>query len=193
MVVVRAVDLMRKIILAFAVLILVGLAILYFTGYLPGLANLVNPPQAAMVNDTQCGYQWATQPLPDVTADLQQLLDRQNTLAVEVNAAAYGENCLLADGSIARFLAKQTDLYFKVPVADMEDTRNLGELTEGIILFVEEIPADALVGPNEGYIQINFTSAFGQMTSLWFQPSAGRAALNEGLKGADLFQKLLNR
>jgi len=169
---------MRKFILVFAILVLAGLAILYFTGNLRALANLVNPPQAAMVDDTQCGYQWATQPLPDVTAELQQRLEKQNTLAAEVNAAAYGENCVLADGTIARFLAKQTDLYFKVPVADMEDTQNLGELAEGIILFVEDIPADLLVGPNEGYIQINYSSAFGQMASLWFQPSTGRPTDN---------------
>jgi len=75
----------------------------------------------------------------------------------------------------------------------MEDTQNLGELAEGIILFVEDIPSDLLVGPNEGYIQINFSSALGQMTSLWFQTSTGRDALDEGLKGTELFNRLLNR
>ena len=184
---------MRKFILVFAIVVLAGLAILYFTGNLQGLTNLLNPPQAAMVDDTQCGYQWATQPLADVTTKLQQRLDKQNTLAAEVNAAAYGENCVLADGTIARFLAKQTDVYFKVPVTDLENTQNLGELTESIIQFVEDIPADTLVGPNEGYIQINFISSVGQMSSLWFQSSAGRAALDEGLKGADLYNKLSNR
>jgi hypothetical protein len=184
---------MRKFILVFAILVLAGLAILYFTGNLQGLANLINPPQAAMVDDTQCGYQWATQPLPDVTNKLQQRLEKQNTLAAEVNAAAYGENCFLADGTIARFLAKQTDLYFKVPVTDLEDTQKLGELTESVILFAEDIPADTLIGPNEGYLQINFLSPVGQMASLWFQASAGRAALDQGLKGADLYNKLSNR
>jgi len=184
---------MRKFILVLAVLVLIGLVILSFTGNLQGLANWFNPPQAAMVDDTQCGYQWATQPLPDVTAELQQRLEKQNTLAADVNAAAYGENCVLADGTIARFLGKQTDLYFQVPVTDMEDTQNLGELAEGIILFVEDIPSDLLVGPNEGYIQINFSSALGQMTSLWFQTSTGRDALDEGLKGTELFNRLLNR
>ncbi len=184
---------MRKFILVLAILVLAGLVYLSFTGNLQGLANWFNPPQGAMVDDSQCGYQWATQPLPEVTAELQQRLERQNILAAEVNAAAYGENCVLADGTIARFLTKQTDLYFKVPIADMEDTQNLGELTEGIILFVEDIPPDQLVGPNEGYIQINFSSAFGQMASLWFQPSTGRAALEEGLRGAELYNRLLNR
>lgn len=184
---------MRKFILVLAILVLAGLVYLSFTGKLQGLTGWINPPQAAMVDDTQCGYQWATQPLPDVTAELQKRLERQNTLAAEVNAAAFGENCLLADGTVARFLAKQTDLYFQVPVADMEDTRNLGELAEGIILFVEDIPPDLLVGPNEGFIQINYSSAFGQMTSLWFQVSTGRAALDAGLHGEELFAKLLNR
>lgn len=184
---------MRKFILVLAILVLAGLVYLSFTGNLQGLTNWFNPPQAVMVDDSQCGYQWATQPLPDATAELQQRLDQQNTLAAEVNAAAYGENCVLADGTIARFLVMQTDLYFQVPVADMEDTGTLGELTEGIILFVEDIPPDLLVGPNEGYIQINFSSAFGQIASLWFQASTGRAALNDGLHGAELFNKLLNR
>ncbi|HBA92713.1 MAG TPA: hypothetical protein DCZ08_13545, partial [Anaerolineaceae bacterium] len=145
LVVVQAKRTMRKFILVLAVLVLAGLAILYFTGNLQGLADMFNPRQTT-IDDTQCAYVWATQPLPDISAKLQQRLEKQEVLAAEVNAAAYGENCVLADGSVARFLARQTDLYFKVPVTDIEDKQTLGELTEGIINFVQDIPADTLVG-----------------------------------------------
>jgi hypothetical protein len=182
---------MRKFILIFAILVLAGLAILFFTGNLHGLPDMFNPGQQAAMDDTQCGYVWATQPLPDVSAELQQRLEKQKVLAAEVRAAAYGENCVLADGSVARFLAKQTDLYFKVPVTDIEDQQTLGDLTEGIILFVQDIPANTLVGTQSGYIQVNFTSSFGEIISLWFQASTGQGALEAGLHGADLFNRLL--
>lgn len=183
---------MRKFILFLAILVLAGLAILYFTGNLQGLADMFNPGQAA-IDDTQCAYVWATQPLPELSAKLQQRLEKQEVLAAEVNAAAYGENCVLADGSVVRFLARQTDLYFKVPVTDIEDKQTLGELTEGIINFVQDIPANTLVGTQSGYIQVNFTTNFGEIISLWFQTSTGQAALDAGLHGAELFDKLLAR
>ncbi len=181
---------MRKFILILAILVLAGLIILYFTGNLQGLANIFNPGQAA-IDDTQCAYVWATQPLPDISAKLQQRLEKQEVLAAEVNAAAYGENCVLADGSVARFLARQTDLYFKVPVTDIEDKQTLGEQTVGIINFVQDIPANTLIGTQSGYIQVNFTTNFGEIISLWFQTSTGQAALDAGLHGADLFNRLL--
>ena len=181
---------MRKFILILAILVLAGLIILYFTGNLQGLANMFNPGQTA-IDDTQCAYVWATQPLPDISAKLQQRLEKQEVLAAEVNAAAYGENCVLADGSVARFLARQTDLYFKVPVTDIEDKQTLGEQTEGIINFAQDIPANTLIGTQSGYIQVNFTTNFGEIISLWFQTSTGQAALDAGLHGADLFNRLL--
>ena len=181
---------MRKFILILAILVLAGLIILYFTGNLQGLANMFNPGQTA-IDDTQCAYVWATQPLPDISAKLQQRLEKQEVLAAEVNSAAYGENCVLADGSVARFLARQTDLYFKVPVTDIEDKQTLGEQTVGIINFVQDIPANTLFGTQSGYIQVNFTTNFGEIISLWFQTSTGQAALDAGLHGADLFNRLL--
>lgn len=185
---------MKRILLLLILIVLAVAAALYFTGNLPWLEEVVNPqPQTTMGDDPRCGYVWATQPLPDVTAELQKKLIKLELKATEVNAAAYGENCVLADGSVDSFIIMQTDLYFKVPVADFEDLDLLGGITRDIILFVDDIQPDTLPGPQRGYIQVNFVSADGEMQSLWFRQTEGKAALDDGLLGAGLYKELLNK
>lgn len=184
---------MKKTLLILGLFILAVLAVLYFTGMLQGFSASIDLGRTPTADTTQCGYQWATQPLPDVTQKIQTRLAKSDLPAMEVNAAAYGENCFLSDGTIDHFSAKETDLYFTVSVADVSDQQALGDLTEKIIGFVEQIPASTLTGPQEGYVQINFSSHPAGMLSLWFQPSAGRTAIAQGLHGADLISKLLNR
>ncbi len=185
--------------LLFILLILVlaamlALAILYFTGNFPRLAGLVAPQQQkTLENDPSCGYNWATQPQPDLSAELQKKLIKLGVRASEVSAAAYGENCILSDGTVDHFILRETDLYFKSPVAGFDDRELLGSITEELILFVRDIPADTLPGPQEGYMQIVFISAAGEMQTLWFQPSDGLKYLEKGLHGADLYDKLFKK
>lgn len=185
---------MKRLLLILLVLVLAAVAafaVLFFTGNLPQVTALINPlQQKTLENDPNCSYNWATQPLPEVSAELQKKLIKLGLRASEVNAAAYGENCVLADGTIERFITRQTDLYFKVPVADFEDLELLGSIAEEIIRFVQDIPRDALPGPQEGYLQVNYIAADGKMQSLWFQNSDGQAYLEKGLSGADLYRKL---
>lgn len=185
---------MKRLLLFLLILVLaaaLALAVLFFTGNLPRLAGLVAPlQQKTLANDPACAYTWASQPLPEVTAELQKKLIKLGVRASEVSASAYGENCVLSDGTVDRFLIRETDLYFKSPVADFEDQELLGSITEEIILFVRDIPANSLQGLQEGYIQINFISAAGDMQSLWFQPSDGLKYLEKGLHGAGLYKKL---
>jgi hypothetical protein len=166
-------------------LVLAAFAVLYFTGNLPWQEK---PEDAAL--EGPCAYTWASQPLPELSQTLQQRLEQQEILATEVRAAAYGENCVLADGTVAHFLTRQTDLYFQVPVTEIEDRQTQGEIAAQIIQFVDDIPAGTLVGPQEGYIQINYTTSTGQMQSLWFSISEGRTAIESGLQGAELFAEL---
>lgn len=166
-------------------LVLAAFAVLYFTGNLPWQEK---PEDAAL--DGPCAYTWASQPLPELSQTLQQRLEKQEILATEVRAAAYGENCILADGTVDHFLTRQTDLYFQVPVVEIEDRQTQGEIAAQIIQFVDDIPSGTLFGPQEGYIQINYTTAAGQMQSLWFSVSEGRAAVGSGLQGAELFAEL---
>lgn len=182
------------ILLVFILAALLAVGVLYVTGNLSRLTSLVAPPQEkTLVNNTDCGYNWATQQQPELTADLQKKLIKLGIRATEVSAAAYGENCLLSDGTVDHFIIRETDLYFKSPVADFTDKDLLGGITEEIILFVKDIPADTLPGPLEGYIQINFISDAGEMQSLWFQPSDGLKYLDKGLHGADLYNKLYKK
>jgi len=184
---------MKRILILLILILLAGLAALYFTGYLPQLENIfLRPTQLPVDEDPACGYMWATQPLPDLSADLQKKAIKLGLRASEVSAAAYGENCVLADGTIDHFSAMQTDLYFKVEVDNLEDLDTLGSIAEEIIGFVEDIPQNTLEGPNSGYIQINYTSYHGDMQSLWFRLTDAQAALQSGLTGAELYKDLLN-
>lgn len=185
---------MKRIILILLILVLAGVALLYFTGGFSEIASLLKPEDttASAPPSGNCGFVWATQPLPDISAALQQKLERAEVPAVEVKAAAYGENCVLADGTVDRFLTMQTDLYFIVPVVDIEDQLAMGEAAEKIIAFVLEIPEGTLPGSQGGYIQINYKSALGQMESLWFRLADGQAAIESGLQGAKLLEKLRN-
>lgn len=188
---------MKRLLLFLLILILaalLALAVLYFTGNLPQFEAVLGPlQQKTLGNDPDCSYTWASQPLPELTAELQKKLIKLDVRASEVNAAAYGENCVLADGTVGRFITRQTDLYFMSPVTDFEDRELLGSITEEIILFARDIPEGTLPGPQEGFIQINFISADGKMQSLWFQGSDGLAYLDEGLKGAELYKKLFKK
>lgn len=184
---------MKRILILLILILIAGLAALYLTGYLPELENLfLRPTEQPAADDPDCGYMWATQPLPDLSADLQKKAIKLGLRASEVSAAAYGENCVLADGTIDHFSAMQTDLYFKVPVENLEDLDSLGAIAEEIIGFVEDIPQSTLQGPNSGYIQINYTSYHGKMQSLWFRLTDAQAALQNGLAGADLYKDLVN-
>lgn len=185
---------MKRILILLILILLAGLAALYLTGNLPQLENIfLKPTEQSSGDDPDCGYNWATQPLPELSADLQKKAIKLGIRASEVSAAAYGENCILADGTIDHFAAMQTDLYFKVQVDNLDDRDTLGAIAEEIIGFVEDIPQNSLQGPNSGYIQINYTSYHGDMQSLWFRLADAQTALQNGLVGADLFKELENK
>lgn len=184
---------MKRIILILLLVLLAAVAVLYFTGNLPRIQAIIEPQtQKTTGEDPRCAYVWATQPLPEVTADLQKKLIKMEVRASEVSAAAYGENCVLADGRVDGFVIMQTDLYFKVPVADFLDKDLLGEIARELIEFVEDIPRDTLPGPQAGYLQMNFISSTGEIQSLWFRLADGRSALEDGLQGAALFDHLMD-
>lgn len=111
------------------------------------------PPDAQ-----NCGYQWAYQDLPELSSRLQQSLQ---ALQPEAQAAAFafGENCILPDGSIGQFLAMETDFNITLQVADLNNEAELGEWIVNVMQVIMEIPLTQIVGPRPGRVSLTFQSA----------------------------------
>jgi hypothetical protein len=78
----------------------------------------------------QCGWIWATQPLPEVDARLKQALQASNLAGWQASAEAFGENCLDNSGQVDHFAARDMDFHFQVQATDLSDFNELGSLVE---------------------------------------------------------------
>lgn len=143
------------------------------------------PPTAEYV---QCAWAWATQPLPEVDARLNQALQAANLDGWQANAAAFGENCLTGSGKVDHFAARDMDFYFVVKVTSLEDESLLSGLIEiatGLIAQLERKDTE----PEPGMVHMRFQQEATEK-NLNFQYSDFLALVSQGLKGADLFQAL---
>ncbi len=147
-----------------------------------------NPADVGGITQEPCGFMWATQELPDVSQDLQSKFDQAGLSNWIVRAAAYGENCVKADGSVAYFATMQTDIYLQVEVSDLQNLEQLGNFAEAAIQVIAAYPKDQLPGPNRGYIGITFQN--GEEKRLWFRSEIGLQALEDGLTGGAFFDAL---
>jgi hypothetical protein len=139
---------------------------------------------------TSCWYAWATQPLPEVTDSLEKYLLEAGYPNVEVVAEAFGENCVLPDGSVARFLTMYTDIRITLKVDQLENDRYLAEQAETFLRLILDYPPDKLPGSLEGYLGINFEDPQGNTEHLWFKRLAGKEGLDKGLRGEELLEYL---
>ena len=153
-----------------------------------GNPETAQPPAGSI--DEPCGYQWASNPLPDISKEIQNMFDEAGLDNLQVVAEAFGENCIRADGTIARFLTMQTDIRMTVPVEQVQDLALLGEIAREILRLLVNIPREELAGPNDGYIGIQFTTQTGDILSLWFPKARAVEALQRDLGGADLVEAL---
>jgi hypothetical protein len=141
----------------------------------------------------RCAYVWSTRDLPDVAREVTSAFRTQGMPEVEVTASAYGEDCIDSiTNEVIGFSTMQTDLYFAVVVPDTSNTQLMGEWIEKIYHVLEMFPLDKLPGSNPGYIEITFSSG-AEPVNLWFYRTDGQRALNEGLRGGDLFDDLAAR
>ncbi|TLN08757.1 hypothetical protein FDZ74_12075 [bacterium] len=137
-----------------------------------------------------CGYQWAHQDLPEVSAQFQQAFDAAGLTDVTVRADAFGENCLNSDGSVQRFLTRQTDLYIQIQSADLS-AETLGGWLEQILAIIGQIPAENLPGPMSASASLGFEFTSGEATkNLWLERPQAFAALEDGKRGVELYQAL---
>lgn len=137
-----------------------------------------------------CAFAWVNQPLEEETARLQELLLKNGWNTVEGMLMAYGENCLdVSTDQVVRFTPLQTDFYFTVPVPSVENQNELGFWVERLIQIAEQLPQEELPGITRGYMSILFDNGREQVR-LWFPIEEGAKALESGLRGNTLFQKL---
>ncbi len=147
----------------------------------PEGANTVPP-------DTQsCGYQWAYQDLPELSSSFQQSLQALQPEA-QGTAFAFGENCILPDGSIGGFLPMETDFNITLPVSDLNNESDLGDWIVKVMQVITAIPPEQIVGPRPGRVSITFQSGAEQkIVNFYIDQYQG---LPSGLSTAEIFQAL---
>jgi len=99
-----------------------------------------------------CGYQWAYNDLPELTAQFDQavkdLIPNSNS-----HATAFGENCLGNDGQVLKFLAKETDFYVLVSVETVDDYETFGTWIAQVMQVVNDVSTDET---NQGFVEFRF-------------------------------------
>lgn len=143
------------------------------------------PPEAY----TQCGWNWASYPEPEITAQVQALLRNEVQPQAQVRAEAYGEDCLGQDGKVLYFAPMQTDFYVTLKAADLKDAAMLSDLLEKTITALLGIPPEDLAGQQYGYLGLTFTHGNEELR-LWFRLDEAEALLVQGVHGPDLLEAL---
>ena len=134
----------------------------------------------------ECAYQWASQDLPELSAEFLQAVGSIQPGA-QAKAFAFGEDCVRADGS-RTFLAMETDFTVTLSAADLTDKTALGEWIVKVMGVIENLSPDQIVGPRPGRVSLIFTSN-GQKQTVNFYVDQYRA-LAEGLSTAEIYQAL---
>ena len=138
-------------------------------------------------NSQACGYQWAYQDLPELSSSFQQSVQALQPEA-QANAFAFGENCLLADGSVASFSAMETDFNITLQVSDLTNESELGEWIVKVMQVIQNIPPDQIAGPRPGRVSFTFESSSDQKIVNFYIDQF--QALPSGLSNAEIFQAL---
>ena len=177
---------MRKIMIPLLILLLAACSL---PRSIPDVEPLYVTDTPTEAGYTECAWNWATQPLADLSADVQSTLDAAGLKGVTASAEAYGENCITATGKVDHFATMETDFRFQVDVPDLSDSAALGDILERILVVLDAFPPDATPGPQPGYIGVRFFCGTEEI-DMWFTLSSSQDAREQGLHGADLYNAL---
>jgi hypothetical protein len=176
------------------ILILILTALLLVACNLPrNGTDLGAAPATDTPADQPCYFNWATQFLPDLSAQAQVAMEAAGLKDITVRAEAYGENCYDSQtNEPVSFGAMETDFHITVKVADLADKDDLGNSLEKILVVLDKFPTGTTPGLQPGYIGVSFRTDSDEL-NLWFTVTEGKSARDDGLLGAALLDKLLNR
>jgi len=138
-------------------------------------------------NPQNCGYQWANQDLPELSSSFQAAVQALQPEA-QAKAFAFGENCMLSDGSIGGFSAMETDFNVTLQVNDLTNESDLGEWIVKVMQAIKNIPKDQIVGPQPGRVSIGFVSNGAQKFVNFYINQY--EALPAGLSNSEIYQAL---
>jgi hypothetical protein len=120
------------------------------------------PPVTATVSATAtlpsyggCGYQWAYQDLPELSAEFQGKIQSLQPEA-QASASAFGEDCVHQDGTTKTFIPMETDFNVTLQVSDLSNETDLGAWIVKVMQVVEDVPEDKIMGPRPGRVSIAF-------------------------------------
>ncbi len=163
----------------------------------PGTTASPGPGGTAGQNPTwtptvaqNCSFNWATQPLPELSGQVQQVVNKAGLTGITARAEAYGENCFdPKTGQAVFFTAMEADFRFVVTVKSLADKSLLGKLLEQLLSVVDNFPPAVTHTPQAGYIGVTFQAGTDNL-NLWFTIDQGKSARAQGLHNADLLVKL---
>jgi hypothetical protein len=134
-----------------------------------------------------CYFNWATQDLPELTAEVQAAMDEVGLENVTAGAYAYGENCYAYDSNeVVYFATMETDFRVNAQVDDLADTEALGDLTADILAVLNEFPPDETPGPMAGQITLTFVKGDEQV-ALLVSVEVAAQVVEQGIRGGGLW------
>ena len=137
-----------------------------------------------------CAWVWNSEPLPELSIQLQSAMEQAGLGDAAGRAIAFGEDCISADtGEVSYFAVKQTDFRFSLPVKDLTDLDALGELVEGVLGVIEKFPPDDTPGPMPGQVFITFVTGDSER-GFTFMFNEASTALADGHSGVGLLEAL---
>ena len=137
-----------------------------------------------------CAWVWNSEPLPELSIQLQSAMEQAGLGDAAGRAIAFGEDCISADtGEVSYFAVKQTDFRFSLPVKDLTDLDALSELVEGVLGVIEKFPPDDTPGPMPGQVFITFVTGDSER-GFTFMLNEASTALADGHSGAGLLEAL---
>jgi hypothetical protein len=142
--------------------------------------------------EVQCAYVWASRHLPEFTELLQAAYRTAQMDDVAADVSGYGENCLdPVTKQIVRYAIMRSDFYLNVTVGDIENRDALGQKLSTVMAVLQGFPAETFPGNQPSSILVRFESGEDSII-LSFTMTAYEQALEDGLRGAALFEALDN-
>lgn len=162
----------------------------FFSGIAAGMTSSEPATPSPTAEYMQCGWSWATHPLPDLTEQVQAAITDAGLIQVTVRVVAFGEDCIPQNANTTGYFATmETDFDVQITVASLDDEAAIGEQVGAVLDVLAAFPPDATPGPQPGYISIHAVSESGEQ--YWrFSVTQAESARAAGLTGAALLATL---